>query len=98
MEAELKQQIRQQQALLHINRAVQEMTVSADLEQVARVCHEQLRKLELDFQGLAIHRLLDENLETIQRRRGCEIGNGGAQVHAGGSRLHQQHRIDRWLE
>jgi PAS domain S-box-containing protein len=58
---QLGRQNREQEALLDINRAVQEMRGAPDLERVARVCYEQLKALKMDFQGLAIQRLMDED-------------------------------------
>jgi PAS domain S-box-containing protein len=64
--AELNEQNRQQEALLHINQAVQEMKRVSDLGQIVRVCYKHLRELGLDFQALAIHRLIDEETQTFE--------------------------------
>lgn len=64
--SELNEQNRQQEALLHINQAVQEMKRVSDLGQIVRVCYKHLRELELDFQAMAIHRLIDEETQTFE--------------------------------
>ena len=64
--SELNEQNRQQEALLYINQAVQEMKRVSDLEQIVRVCYKHLRELELDFQALAIHRLIDVETQTFE--------------------------------
>lgn len=64
--AELNEQNRQQEALLHINQAVQEMKLVSDLEQIVQVCYKHLRELGLDFHALAIHRLIDVETQTFE--------------------------------
>ena len=64
--AELNEQNRQQEALLHINRAVQEVSRPADLEGVVQVCYDRLKALGLDFQALVIHRLIDRETLTFE--------------------------------
>lgn len=64
--SELNEQNRQQEALLHINQAVQEMKRVSDLGQIVRVCYKHLRELDLDFQAMAIHRLIDEETQTFE--------------------------------
>ena len=63
---ELKRQVRQQDALLRISQAVQEMTQPSDLERVIQECYEQLRNLRFDFHALAIQWLTDETAETFE--------------------------------
>ena len=60
-EAEQEQEIKQQEALLHINQAVQKMTQAPDLGQVIQVFYDQLQRLSMDVQGLAVHQLIDED-------------------------------------
>jgi signal transduction histidine kinase len=38
----------------------------SDLGQIVRVCYKHLRELGLDFQALAIHRLIDEETQTFE--------------------------------
>ena len=63
---DLEQQVRQQDALLWISQAVQEMTQPSDLERVIQVCFEHLRNLEFDFHALVIQWLTDETAETFE--------------------------------
>ena len=63
---DLKRQVRRQDALLWVNQAVQEMTQPADLERVIQVCDEQLKKSGLNFEALAIQRLIDEASHTFE--------------------------------
>ncbi|OGG55417.1 MAG: hypothetical protein A3F84_05955 [Candidatus Handelsmanbacteria bacterium RIFCSPLOWO2_12_FULL_64_10] len=65
-EADLRWQVRRQEALLRINRAVQEMERPSDLERAVQVCCEQLQGLGLSFQALAIHRLMDEDTALFE--------------------------------
>ncbi|MCZ6634460.1 MAG: ATP-binding protein [bacterium] len=58
-ELELKLQLRQQEILLNINRAVHSMVHPADLEHIVRTCFEQLLKLGLNLQGISIQRKMD---------------------------------------
>ena len=56
----------QQDALLQINRTVQEMTRSSHLEDMMRVLYAQLRRLDIDFQGLAVHWIKNEETKTFE--------------------------------
>ncbi len=56
-EKALQAQAQQQEALLHINRAVQAMTCASDLENVLLVCLNQVRKVSTNVQTMAINRL-----------------------------------------
>ena len=62
----LRLQARQQEALLKISQAAQELTEPTGLEHVVRVCYDQLRDLGLDFQGLAIQRLVDDPAKVFE--------------------------------
>ncbi|MCZ6634741.1 MAG: SpoIIE family protein phosphatase [bacterium] len=64
--ADLNRQIRPKEALLEINRAVQELTRPSHLERVLQVCYDALHSVGLDFQGLAIHRILNEAEATFE--------------------------------
>lgn len=58
---ERERRIIQQDARLAIGRAIQEMTRPADMGNVVKACAEQLRQAGLDFQAIAIHRMLRES-------------------------------------
>lgn len=65
----LQQQVRQQEALLRINRAVQEMTRPQDLEQVIQVCLEEIAGVGIDAQTMAIHRMMDPEARVVETFR-----------------------------
>ncbi len=65
-EIELERQTRQQEALLQISQAVQALSKPSDLERVVQVCYEQLQSLSLNFQGLAIQRLVEEESHRFE--------------------------------
>ncbi|MBT4500703.1 MAG: PAS domain S-box protein [Gemmatimonadetes bacterium] len=56
----LQSQTDQQEALFRISRVVEEMERPADLERLVQILDEELRRGGLDFQTLAIHRLMSE--------------------------------------
>lgn len=56
----LATQIRQQKALLNISRVIQELKHPQDLEQVTQTFAKQLNDLNIAFDSLSIHRLVDE--------------------------------------
>jgi len=74
----LKQQTRQQDALLQISRAIQGIRHPSDLERVVRAIDEALREIGLNFFSLAIHRLVDESTRTFES---YEIRSSGDTGH-----------------
>ena len=65
-EDQLKQQARQQEALLRISRQVQEIRRPSDLEQVVQTISEALRDYGLDFYALVIHRMIDADTRAFE--------------------------------
>ena len=74
-EVALMQQVRQQETLLNINQAVQEMTQASDLEHVLEVCLAEMGKIGLDVQSVAVHRIIDPKQKIIETFR---VGPEGA--------------------
>ncbi|MCZ6632593.1 MAG: ATP-binding protein [bacterium] len=67
--AELRHQVGRQEALLHISKAVQAMMQPSDLEEVVQTCLDEVIKLGLDAQNLAIHRVIDPEEKTFETYR-----------------------------
>ncbi|MDA0747005.1 MAG: PAS domain-containing protein, partial [bacterium] len=59
-EEALARQVQEKEVLLEIGQAVQELAAPGELEQMARVCFEQLKRLGVNFQALAIQRVVDD--------------------------------------
>jgi len=84
---DLKQQVLQQDALLRINQAVQEMAQPSDLEHVIKVCDEQLKESGLNFEALAIQRLIDQASHTFEFHEiqpsgaYCQFSTSNASLH-----------------
>jgi len=68
-EIDLKHRVDQQEALLRIGHAVQEMTTPKDLEYVLKTCLDEVGRLGLDVQAMAIHRVLDPEEMWIETFR-----------------------------
>ena len=67
--AELNQHVKERGALLRINRAVLEMLQPSDLEQALKVCLNELDKVGLDVQSVAIHKIIDPEQLIIETFR-----------------------------
>jgi PAS domain S-box-containing protein len=66
----LQSQTDQQEALFRISRVVEEMERPADLERLVKILDEELRRGGIDFQTLAIHRLLSEQPPVFESYEG----------------------------
>ena len=73
-DAELRHEALRHQTILTISKAVQHMQEAADVEQVVRVCLSELTRIGIGCDSLAIHRVLDQDTNTIESIR---IGRQG---------------------
>lgn len=74
LNARLEGRVRQQEAILRINRAVQEMARASDLGRVTQVCLDESQRMGLNVQAMAVHRILDPEQNLVETFRAGPSG------------------------
>ncbi|OGG43995.1 MAG: hypothetical protein A3F84_15430 [Candidatus Handelsmanbacteria bacterium RIFCSPLOWO2_12_FULL_64_10] len=69
LNANLEDRVRQQRALLRVNRAVQEMAMASDLGQVTQGCLKASQGVGMNAQAMAVHRVIDAEQKLIETFR-----------------------------
>ena len=94
-EAELRRLTEQQEALLRISQAVQKIKRPSDLKRVMRVCLEEVKRIGVDAQTTALHRLIDEAQKTFETVRVGPEGILSISERPGGTGLYECWRTGR---
>lgn len=74
LNASLEARVRQQEALLRVSRAVQEMAKASDLGRVTQVCLDESKRTGMNVQGMAVHRVIDAEQKVIETFRAGPSG------------------------